>query len=332
MAKALSYTLKIAINATYGLSAAKYDNPFHSVQNIDNFIAKRGSLFMVNLKHEVQRRGYTVAHIKTDSIKIPNATPSIIDFVHSYGKLYGYTFEHESTYDRMCLVNDAVYIARYSEDDPANEHPGEWTATGTQFQVPFVFKTLFSHEPITSQDLCETKSCTTALYLDMNEQLPDVSMHEKELDKIKAKIRKLEKVSGPEEDFEKVSEEIKDLKKDISVLKEMIAEGHNYVFIGKVGLFIPVKSGKGGDGHVSFRRELYVPYFTEMSIEAIAAIEKYGDFNDFIDISGCSNAGLPWTHEPVCGEHSYDNCLDCPHWKIQLDHENFEEMFGCDKI
>jgi hypothetical protein len=63
-----------------------------------------------------------------------------------------------------------VYIARYSEDE-LNDHPGEWTATGTQFQVPYVFKTLFSREPIRFEDLTETKSCTTALYLDMNENL-----------------------------------------------------------------------------------------------------------------------------------------------------------------
>lgn len=41
---------------------------------------------MINLKHEVQERGFTVAHIKTDSTKIPDATPEIIQFVMDYGK------------------------------------------------------------------------------------------------------------------------------------------------------------------------------------------------------------------------------------------------------
>ena len=36
-----------------------------------------------------------------------------------------------------------------------------------------VYKTLFSKEPIVFEDMCETKSVSTALYLDMNEQLPD---------------------------------------------------------------------------------------------------------------------------------------------------------------
>lgn len=169
MAADLAQALKIAINSVYGLTAAKFDNPFRDIRNVDNIVAKRGALFMVNLKHEVQKRGFTVAHIKTDSIKIPDATPGIISFVMEYGKLYGYNFEHEATYDRMCLVNDAVYIAKYLD----GKHAGEWTATGTQFQVPYVFKTLFSKEPIAFEDMCETKSVSTALYLDRNEGLPD---------------------------------------------------------------------------------------------------------------------------------------------------------------
>jgi hypothetical protein len=116
---------------------------------------------MINLKHEVQKRGFTVAHIKTDSIKIPDATPEIIKFVMEYGKEYGYDFEHEATYEKMCLVNDAVYIAKYKD----GKHAGEWTATGAQFAVPYVFKKLFSKEPIEFDDMCETKSVSSALYL-----------------------------------------------------------------------------------------------------------------------------------------------------------------------
>ena len=165
---------------------------------------------MVNLKHAVQQKGFTVAHIKTDSIKIPGATNEIIQFVMDFGKQYGYTFEHEATYSKMCLVNRSVYIARYDtkEDslskygyipEKVEKHSGEWTATGTQFQVPYVFKTLFTHEHIEFSDMCETKSVKTAMYLDMNEN--SVKDHEEE---------------------------------------------HNYIFIGKVGLFCPIKSGCGG--------------------------------------------------------------------------------------
>lgn len=164
---ALAYALKIIINIVYGLTSAKFANKFKDQRNIDNIVAKRGALFMIDLKHAVQEQGYTVAHIKTDSIKIPNATKEIIDFVFDFGKKYGYEFEHEATYSRFCLINDAVYIAKYKDGKMANT----WTATGAQFAEPYVFKTLFSKESITFEDLCQTKTVTSALYLDMNEEL-----------------------------------------------------------------------------------------------------------------------------------------------------------------
>lgn len=187
--KELANALKTAINSVYGLTAAKFDNAFHDKRNIDNIVAKRGALFMVDLKEEVQKRGFTVAHIKTDSIKIPDATKDIIDFVMGFGERYGYTFEHEATYDRKCLVNDAVYIAKYAQPEKCEElygyipgdnkkNGGKWTATGTQFAVPYVFKKLFSKEDILFSDMCETKSVTSSLYLDMNEEISDLPFDE----------------------------------------------------------------------------------------------------------------------------------------------------------
>lgn len=164
-AEALSYALKIAINSVYGLTAASFNNPFRDPRNKDNIVAKRGALFMVDLKEFVQSRGFTVAHIKTDSIKIPDATPEIILEVMEFGEKYGYEFEHEATYERLALVNNAVYVARVAK----GRKPAYWSAVGAQFQHPYVFKTLFSHEPIDFYDLAETKSVTTALYLDMDE-------------------------------------------------------------------------------------------------------------------------------------------------------------------
>ena len=164
-AKNLAQALKIAIGSVYGLTSANFDNPFRDNRNKNNIVALRGALFMRTLQDEVQKRGFKVAHIKTDSIKIPDATPEIIQFVMDFAVQYGYRFEHEATYERMCLVNDAVYIAKYDN--------GEWTATGTQFQIPYVFKKLFSKEEITFDDLCVTKSVTSSLYLDMNEGLAE---------------------------------------------------------------------------------------------------------------------------------------------------------------
>ena len=168
-ADALAYALKIIINIVYGLTAAKFPNKFRDPRNVDNIVAKRGALFMVDLKHAVQEKGFRVVHIKTDSIKIASPTQEIIDFVREFAKGYGYSFETEAIYDRFCIVNKAVYVARYG----AGRNKGKWTATGAQFQQPYVFKTLFSKEPITFDDMCETKNTKTAFYLDMDEDLPE---------------------------------------------------------------------------------------------------------------------------------------------------------------
>ena len=305
--KDLANALKTAINSVYGLTYANFDNSFRDKRNKDNIVAKRGALFMVDLKYEVQKRGFTVAHIKTDSIKIPDATPEIIQFVLDFGKKYGYTFEHEATYDRMCLANNAVYIAKYKEAADCEElygyspgdnkkKGGKWTATGTQFQVPYVFKTLFSGEEITFDDMCETKSVSTALYLDMNENLPDVSKAEKELDKVESEYKKglLSDTS-----FETL----------VSEIKPDVEKGHNYIFIGRVGQFCPIVSGAGGgllvreksgkyyavSGTKDYRwlesemvkelkkeKDIDRSYYDKLVDEAIATISKYGDYEWFV--------------------------------------------------
>lgn len=250
-AKNLAQALKIAINSVYGLTSANFDNPFRDVRNKNNIVALRGALFMRTLQDEVQKRGFKVAHIKTDSIKIPDATPEIIQFVMDFAVQYGYKFEHEATYERMCLVNDAVYIAKYDT--------GEWTATGTQFQIPYVFKKLFSKEDLTFEDLCVTKSVTSSLYLDMNEDLPE--------------------------------------------------DEHNYIFIGKVGRFCPIKPGCGGGllmrekdgkyysatGTKGYRwlesemvfelnklNDIDESHFKALADAAIDTIKKYGDYEWFV--------------------------------------------------
>lgn len=266
----LAQALKIAINSVYGLTSANFDNPFRDVRNKNNIVALRGALFMRTLQDEIMKRGFKVAHIKTDSIKIPDATPEIIEFTMNFGKQYGYEFEHEATYDRMCLVNDAVYIAKYASAEDCEQQygyipgdnkkkGGKWTATGTQFQIPYVFKKLFSKEDIQFNDLCETKSVTSSLYLDMNEKLEEGE--------------------------------------------------HNYVFIGKIGRFCPIKPGCGGGilyrekdgkyyaatGSKGYRwlesemvqqlgreDDIDQKHFIEMVDTAIATINKYGDFEWFV--------------------------------------------------
>ena len=269
-AAALAQALKIAINSVYGLTSANFDNPFRDVRNKNNIVALRGALFMRTLQDEIKKRGFKVAHIKTDSIKIPDATPEIIQFTMDFGKQYGYEFEHEATYDRMCLVNDAVYIAKYASAEDCIEQygyspgdnkkkGGQWTATGTQFQIPYVFKKLFSKEPIEFNDLCETKSVTSTLYLDRNEGLPEGE--------------------------------------------------HNYIFVGKIGRFCPILGGCGGGilyrekdgkyyaatGTKGYRwlesemvfelnklDDIDEKHFIEMADTAKDTINKYGDFEWFV--------------------------------------------------
>lgn len=296
----LADALKTAINSVYGLTAANFDNPFRDVRNVDNIVAKRGALFMVNLKHEVQSLGYTVAHIKTDSIKVPDADEMIIKFIMDYGERYGYTFEHEATYDRMCLVNDAVYIAKYKDADECKKmygyvpgknakHSNEWTATGAQFAVPYVFKKLFSREDISFDDMCETFAVSKGdLYLDMNENLPDVSALEKEL----AALQK--KNLEPERQEE---------------LQKQITEGHDLRFVGRVGQFSPILPGNNGGvlyrvndgknyaapGSTGYRwlesemvkelgKEKYVDrsFYDNLADKAIETISEYGDYEWFV--------------------------------------------------
>lgn len=194
-AKALSGALKLAANSQYGLTSASFENPCRDVRNVNNIVALRGALFMVDLKHAVWEQGFKVVHIKTDSIKIPDATQEIIDFVFEFGKKYGYSFEHEQTLEKLCLFNDAVYVGKvgWSMDE---EEIGRWTSTGAQMIEPYTFKTLFSKEEITFDDLVQTKSATTALYLDFNENLPEGEHDYKFVGKVGAFLPVLPGIDG----------------------------------------------------------------------------------------------------------------------------------------
>ena len=325
----LAQALKIVINSIYGLTSASFENQFRDPRNVDNIVAKRGALFMTLLKSEVEKRGFTVAHIKTDSIKIPDATPDIIEFVTIFGKEFGYAFETEANFERFCLVNDAVYIAKHKD----GKHAGEWTATGTQFQIPYVFKKLFSKEDISFDDMCETKAVTSSLYLDMNEGLPDVSLYETILG-IRTSSKSDDKLSRKEmslrDNFANISDE---------EILENIALGHNYRFVGKVGRFCPIKDGCGGGmlmrekdgkyyaatGSKGYRwlesemvkelgkeADIDRSYYDKLVDEAVETISQYGDFEWFVSddpyIKDCEDVP-PWF--APCGLEGI-SCFECP--------------------
>ena len=298
--KALSNALKIVINSVYGLTAQTekdgYKSPFRDVRNKDNIVAKRGALFMVDLLTEVCSRGGEVIHIKTDSIKVANPTKELQNYILSFGQRYGYTFEIEHKFEKICLVNNAVYIAKCAADDA--DSPGKWTATGKQFAVPYVFKKLFSKEPIIFDDMCETVNVTSAIYLDMNEGLPSDTLYSTELANREYNAMH-EKKKRLNPDFESLSNDD---------LKQKIAKCHDYQFIGRTGQFTPVKSGCDGgqlvrgdgkkyastSGATGYRwlesevlrkegREADVDesFYISLANDAIDAIEKFGDFEWF---------------------------------------------------
>lgn len=173
-AEGLANALKIALTSAYGLTSASFENPMRDKRNVNNIVALRGALFMKTLQDEVEARGFTVAHIKTDSIKIPGATPELIEFCKEFARKYGYIFEHEATYEKFCLVNNAVFIAKY-EWAEKKRLIGKWDAVGAQFAEPYLFKTLFSKEPIVFEDYVQIKNVTSpaTIYLDFNESLPE---------------------------------------------------------------------------------------------------------------------------------------------------------------
>ncbi|AWN05923.1 DNA primase/polymerase [Streptomyces phage CricKo] len=304
-AKALSNALKLVINSIYGYTSATFDNPFRDKRNVDNIVAKRGALFMVDLKNALQEQGVQVVHIKTDSVKIPNATPDIIAFVQEFGAKYGYTFEHEATYKKMCLVNDAVFIAYVGWN--ADGKPEHWKAVGAEFQNPFVFKTLFTDEPITFNDLCVTKQVQKgAMYL----RFPEGDI-------------KIDPNSGQPLTFERL----------VELAEDPDPETYD-THVGRSGLFVPINPDqdmfKGGmllclrdgkeyavagtkgfkwaeadmvkalekgaiermiwenplealDGTGSIADVVDLSYFHSLAESAVQSIAEYGDFEEFAD-------------------------------------------------
>jgi len=248
--------LKIAMNIVYGLTSAKFDNPFRDLRNIDNIVAKRGALFMIDLKHFIQEQGYIVAHIKTDSVKIPNATPEIIEAVQNFAAKYGYAMEYDpktDQYAKLALVNDAVYVAK--KDECVSNC---WTATGTQFHKdtnPYVFKKLFGYEDdINFYDLCVTKHVQQgALYLDFGKTAGSrehdgwIDSALREIKFVEKEIKDLLKSAAKNAGANVVFNDGQRSEESLSEAKQLYDEAlTNLIHIGKTGRFTPVKEGYGG--------------------------------------------------------------------------------------
>ena len=346
-AKALSKALKLPLNAFFGISFASFPNPARDSRDKNNIIALRGALFMKTLFDEVEAKGYKIIHVKTDSCKIANADSDIVKFVQDFAQKYGYEMEHEATYDRICLIDKAQYVAAYmSEKDckkiygyaPAEnveyieENGFAWTTTGDEFQRPYIFKTLFSGEAISFDDCCVTNSVKdAAIYLDMNEDLEVQTDAEVEFEKRKYNEMHTDKPRKLNNTFDGITDE---------ELCQIIAKGHDYHFVGRVGRFCPIKPGYGGGVLLSFRRNKFdavsgskgyrwleaevvkelgkeadvdISYHDNQVSEAINAIEKFGSFDRFIDLSR-PYISPEKAERPIvpCGDGKYNTCLECP--------------------
>lgn len=236
--KQLASALKIAINSVYGLTSAKFDNPFKDPRNIDNIVAKRGALFMIRLKSLVEAEGYEVVHIKTDCIKIANADDYIRQFVEEQGKKYGYTFEVEHHFKYFCLYNGACYAGLCAEDDP--ESPNKWELTAVPVNLPYISKRLFTHEEIDNKDLAKLFSITGSdkFYVDMNEELVPKMIE----------LYPCTKRSGvykSSNEDPKLYSEVQECYPDAD-----LTPYHNYRFIGKTAYMVPIKPNCGGGSFI----------------------------------------------------------------------------------
>ena len=284
-AKDLSNALKTAINSVYGLTSASFNNPFRDKRNKNNIVALRGALFMRTLQDEVESRGFKVIHIKTDSIKIADPTPEIEQFVNEFGKKYGYTFEVEAEWEKLCLVNNAVFVGKQTVTSP--QAPGKWTATGKQFQEPYVFKKIFSHEPIEFKDLCIVFACKSAFYLDMNEDIPEGESKPVFVGRTGAFCPISAGHGGGE-------------------LKRIESDGRLSYASGTKGYrFLESEIVRDTD------TEQYIDYsyFDKLVDEAIDDISKFGDYYWFVD----DKKDIPWIMP--CGDSLMDSCMNCPHFK-----------------
>ena len=156
----------------------------------------------------------------------------------------------------------------------------------------------------------------------MNEDLPDTTEWEKEL----SKKKNSDGIQFGAEDR-------------VEELEKLIAEAHNYIFVGRVGRFCPIRPGCGGGLLVVQRDEKYVSaagakgyrwlesemvmelgkedtidrsYYDKLVDDAVDTISKYGDFEWFVsdeDISvppfdmSDNNSSIPFNpDEPFVDE------------------------------
>ena len=122
------------------------------------------------------------------------------------------------------------------------------TATGTQFAIPYVYKPLFTGEPIVFSDTCETKSSKSMIYLDMNEHLvnDDMMNLESQLKKIESKFSSEDKREKDGLPLSLLPMQRRSMEDDREYIIKELVNYHDYNHVGKVGSFCPIMPGEGG--------------------------------------------------------------------------------------
>ena len=150
-----------------------------------------------------------------------------------------------------------------------------WTTVGAQFQHPYVFKTLFSNEPLEFSDYCEARSVIKGtMYLYKGSERPVNGL----LDGDAALLRHVGRTGL----FVPVE---KDGAALFRVTTETDAEGHDfqkyYAVSGTKGhLWMEADTAV----EVGEKDELQIDmsYFDKLREDAIKAIEEFGSFEEFV--------------------------------------------------
>ena len=193
---------------------------------------------------------------------------------------------------------------------------GQWTATGAQFAVPYVFKSLFTHEDIAFDDMCETMSVTSALYL---------------------------RAEGGEPEFVGRVGQFCPIMPGCGG-KELLREGKD-----KDGN-VKYSAATGSKGYLWLESEevrnlgreddIDRSYYEKMVEKAVETIGKFGDVEMFTDVdtvpqyihpvSSVKNADAPedidfFENVTPCKSSEFKSCWECPHFS-QADGPWFEPL------
>ena len=182
--------------------------------------------------------------------------------------------------------------------------------------------------------------------------MPDVDIWEKELEK------RVYNDSNPKGAQKKLNPDMADMSDDD--IRSKIAEGHRYQFIGRVGRFYPIRSGKGGglqmvlrdgkynsvSGSKGYRwleaeyvksahkeKDIDQAYHDAMAKGAIESVEKFGSFERFIDLTKPYDSPgsldiLETASVVPCGDGKYNTCMECPSCEGDVCHRGDRKSVG----